>query len=57
LLVQAIHRNVYGGGEKINEDIVQRAATYMQRTWDQLLETQIFQIIEDLKKNTQLKKM
>jgi len=49
VLAQAIRRNVYGICEKIDEDIAQELATYMQQTWGRLVETQLPQIISVLK--------
>jgi cytochrome b pre-mRNA-processing protein 3 len=49
LLTQAIRRNVYGIVDQMDDHIVQGLAAYAHQTWDWLLETQLLQIIDDLK--------
>lgn len=49
LLTQAIQRNVYGIVDQMDAHIVQGLAAYAEQTWDWLLETPLFQIIDDLK--------
>lgn len=49
MLEEAIRRNVYGSADIVEDDIVEGLVVYARQTWEWLQETDIPQIIIDLK--------